>query len=336
MSSFIDVKYINLVSPQLQKFKWKTTVLANARCPSCGDSQTSKNKARGYFFKKKNDFFFKCHNCGIGMNLYNFLDMVSPNLCKQYAVERYTNEGGGNYKKPTLDELYPIKATELKKYSYVTIDSLPQSHECVQYLLSRNLTAEYWRHFRYAEDFSVLGKEIDEKYNLFQEPRLIIPIFNKSSELVGVQGRILRNSKQKSKYITLRVNDAPMCYGMNNLKVREEIIVVEGPIDSIFLPNALACLGSTNFIDFEEKFNLENVIHVVDNEPRNAAIVSIVEQLTKNNKRVCIWSGDNKYKDINEMILNGIDVHGIILKNTQRGLSALVEFNNWRKISVKQ
>ena len=73
----------------------------------------------------------------------------------------------------------------------------------------------------------------------------------------------------------------------------------------------------------------------MDNEPRNAAIVFIVEQLAKNNKRVCIWSRDNKYKDINEMILNGIDVHGMILKNTQRGLSALVEFNNWRKINVK-
>ena len=54
MSTFIDVKYINLVSPQLQKFKWKTITLANCRCPCCGDSQTSKNKARGYFFKKKN------------------------------------------------------------------------------------------------------------------------------------------------------------------------------------------------------------------------------------------------------------------------------------------
>lgn len=331
MSSFIDVKYINLVSPQLQKFKWKTTVLANARCPSCGDSQTSKNKARGYFFKKKNDFFFKCHNCGIGMNLYNFLDMVSPNLCKQYAVERYTNEGGGNYKKPTLDELYPIKATELKKYSYVTIDSLPQSHECVQYLLSRNLTAEYWRHFRYAEDFSVLGKEIDEKYNLFQEPRLIIPIFDRTSTLVGVQGRSLSTSCKIGKYITLRVDDSPICYGLNNLKNQDEIMLVEGPIDSLFLPNALACLGSSNFIDFEEKFKLKDIIHIVDNEPRNKAIVSVVGRLVKTDKRVCIWPSKNKSKDINEMVLKGIDVCGMIRENTHQGLSSLVEFNKWRK-----
>ena len=333
MSSFIDVKYINLVSPQLQKFKWKTTVLANARCPSCGDSTKSKNKARGYFFKKKNDFFFKCHNCGIGLNLYNFLDMVSPNLCKQYAMERYANgeNGNSNYKKPDLDELYPVKATEVKKYSYVTIDSLPQSHECVKYLLSRNLTTEYWKHFRYAEDFSVLGKEIDEKYNLFQEPRLIIPIFDRTSTLVGVQGRTLSTSKKSSKYLTLRVDESPICYGLNTIKTNEEILLVEGPIDSIFLPNSLACLGSTNFIDFEEKFNFKDFIHVVDNEPRNKAIVSIVGHLVKNNKRVCIWSDSNEFKDINEMILNGIDVYSIIVKNTYRGLSALVEFNKWRK-----
>ena len=60
MSSFIDKKYINLLSPQLERFKWKKMDVANCRCPLCGDSQKNKSKARGFFFKKKNDFFFKC------------------------------------------------------------------------------------------------------------------------------------------------------------------------------------------------------------------------------------------------------------------------------------
>jgi len=338
MSSYIDVKYINLISAQLKKFKWKSTTLANCRCPICGDSATHKNKARGYFFKKNNDFFFKCHNCGIGHNLYNLLEMVSPALCKQYQVERYVNgeNGKSNYKKPEVPDLYPIKATTLCEYHYVTIDSLPDSHECVKYLISRKLTKEYWKHFRYAEDFHVFAKDINEKYEVFKDPRLIIPIFNKESILVGAQGRILKDSKQKTKYITLRVEeDTPICFGLNNLKTREEIIVVEGPIDSLFLPNSIACLGSSNFLDVEEKFKLKGITHVLDNEPRNKAIASILKQLIDKGKKVCIWPTQNKFKDINEMVLNGIDVHGMIVKNTHIGLSSMVEFNKWRKINVK-
>lgn len=337
MSSFIDIKYINLVSPQLQKFKWKTTTLANCRCPSCGDSVKNKNKARGYFFKKKNDFFFKCHNCGVGFNLYNFLEMMSPTLCKQYSVERYMNgeNGNSNYKKPSVTDLYPIKATENKTYSYVSIDSLPESHTCVQYLLSRGLNKDKWKYFKYAEDFNLLGKEINKKYNLFKEERLILPILDRTSKIIGVQGRTLSTTRNASKYLTLRVGDSVICYGLDKIKTNEEIMVVEGPIDSLFLPNSLACLGSTNFIDFEEKFNFKDVIHVVDNEPRNKAIVSVVRQLVKANKRVCIWPGEIKFKDINEMVLNGIDVCDMIRKNTHRGLSSVVEFNKWRKYNDK-
>jgi len=40
-SSYIDVKYINLCSSVLERFKQKRTNLWNFRCPICGDSQKS-------------------------------------------------------------------------------------------------------------------------------------------------------------------------------------------------------------------------------------------------------------------------------------------------------
>jgi hypothetical protein len=46
MSSYIDKKYINMVSPLLEKFKWKKDNLANCRCPLCGDSDRSKIKGK--------------------------------------------------------------------------------------------------------------------------------------------------------------------------------------------------------------------------------------------------------------------------------------------------
>lgn len=36
MSTYIDKKYIGMVSPLLKRFKWKKDNLANCRCPICG------------------------------------------------------------------------------------------------------------------------------------------------------------------------------------------------------------------------------------------------------------------------------------------------------------
>ena len=48
MSSYIDTKFINLLSTRLPKFKRKAEYLFNFRCPHCGDSQKSQSKARGF------------------------------------------------------------------------------------------------------------------------------------------------------------------------------------------------------------------------------------------------------------------------------------------------
>ena len=53
MSSYIDIKFINLLSTRLPKFKRKSEYLFNFRCPHCGDSKRSTTKARGFVYKKK-------------------------------------------------------------------------------------------------------------------------------------------------------------------------------------------------------------------------------------------------------------------------------------------
>ena len=91
----IDLKYIMLLSPRLDKFKKVRDNLFNFRCPYCGDSQKHSNKARGYFYRKKNDFFYKCHNCSIGTNLAKVVKYVDSELYRDYVLE--------NSKKVTLN-----------------------------------------------------------------------------------------------------------------------------------------------------------------------------------------------------------------------------------------
>ena len=87
MSSFIDIKFLNLLSTRLPKFKRKSEYLFNFRCPHCGDSQKSSTKARGFVYRKKNDMFFKCHNCGVGQTLGNLIKFLDPTMQKNMSLK---------------------------------------------------------------------------------------------------------------------------------------------------------------------------------------------------------------------------------------------------------
>ena len=86
MSMYIDIKYLNLISHRLQRFKKKGDYLWNFRCPYCGDSKKSQSKARGFVFRKKNDLFFKCHNCSMGTNLSNLVKHIDSKVHDDYIL----------------------------------------------------------------------------------------------------------------------------------------------------------------------------------------------------------------------------------------------------------
>ena len=41
------------------------------------------------YIVKKNDMFFKCHNCGMGQSLGNLIKFLDPVMYKEYALERF-------------------------------------------------------------------------------------------------------------------------------------------------------------------------------------------------------------------------------------------------------
>ena len=98
--NFVDIKYISLLSPRLEKFQKKDNFLWNFRCPYCGDSKKNRNKARGFVYRTKADLFYKCHNCSVGASFSNLLKYVDANLHKEYILEKYkegqTSKGRGN------------------------------------------------------------------------------------------------------------------------------------------------------------------------------------------------------------------------------------------------
>lgn len=336
MSVYIDKKYINLVSPMLPKFKWKKDNLANCRCPVCGDSSKSKGKARGYFFVKNNNFFYKCHNCGIGYSIYNFLQQIAPSLCKDYSLERFcAGENRGNYKKPLAVDVYPVAAEKPVGYSFTYLSELPDNHKAVNYVLSRGIPKDKWEDIGYTEDISTLAEEFDEKYidRFSKEDRLVVVIRNNKG-ICGFQCRSFNPKVTKGlKYFTLKRDGETCYYGSNTVDISRKYYVLEGPINSMFIPNAIATLGSSNFLHLHEKMDDSNAVYVLDNEPYKIETIGIMEKLIDSGKNICIFPSNITEKDINDMASSGLDPKKIIDQNTYNGLKARLVFNKWKKIA---
>jgi hypothetical protein len=49
-------------------------------------------------------------------------------------------------------------------------------------------------------------------------------------------------------------------------------------------------------------------------------------------ERVVIWPSSVTLKDINDMVLSGLDVQNLIECNTYTGLQAKLKFTSWKKI----
>jgi len=320
----VDSKYIGLVSSRLQKFKRVKSDLYNFRCPICGDSQRNKTKARGYLYPVKNNTNFKCHNCGASLSFNNFLKELDPVLHKQYTLEKFKEGHTGKgfvVEAPKLEFKKPVfkKTLDLPKASTVPVAK--------EYLEKRKLNPEK---FYFADKFKEWTNTQKQTFNTIgrDECRIIIPMYDKDNNLIGFQGRSLVPNSVK--YITVMLDEeAPKIYGLNEVNDKLPIYVVEGPFDSTFINNSVALCGSDGDLGH---FEGSDVVLVYDNEPRNREIVNRIGKCISRGESVVIWPNGIVEKDINDMVLSGLNVMDVIKSNTYSGLEAKIKFNNWKKI----
>lgn len=343
MSMYIDKKFVNFVGASLEKFVWKKDTLASCRCPICGDSSKNKNKTRGFFFVNKNKYFYKCHNCGVSCNLYGFLEKVSPSLCKEYSLEVWKDGDGLKTKKKT-EPVVAIKKVK-KKYTIElpSVSELPPNHPCRTFVELRKIPRSAWKYLYYAEDFGTWARTINSESAdaLEQSSRLVIPIVNEKGELVGAQGRALsvtgdRNARKTARYITIKTEgqEHKGWFGLDRVDTGT-IYVVEGPLDSLFIPNCVAMIGLSDALNVPSHLKSRSLVYLIDNEPRNEAVVTTIGKLLDQDKKVCIWPDHIKHKDLNDMIMAGMSEKELlktIKENTVSGLSGKIKFNNWKKI----
>jgi transcription elongation factor Elf1 len=336
MSDYIDVKYINLLSAQLEQFKRKDDSTYNFRCPYCGDSQKSKTKARGYVFRREGELFFKCHNCGQGSSIGNLVKFVNPQLYKEYTLERFGNRlERKRVQKTKTDIRLQRKPDYLKNTPLKTLKKVSQlagDHPVRKYINSRKIpTDQHYRLFYAPKFYKFCNECVPNKFPDIEqdEPRLVIPFIDENQRLIGFQGRAF--GKSQPKYITIMLDEsAPKIFGLDKVDWSKPVVIVEGPIDSLFLDNAIAMAGADS-----ARFKMDNAVYCYDNEPRSQEIVRRIERTIDNGNPVVIFPNTIKEKDINDMVIGGMDadeIQAIISNNTFNGLMAKAKLSEWRKI----
>ena len=332
--SYLDDKYLGLISPRLEKFKKVRAGVYNFRCPYCGDSQRHKNKARGYIYQNKADYNFKCHNCGMTRSFTYFLKDRDQPLYDEYIMERY-KEGLTGKGTVTPEPKFTFPQPKFRKKDIcdelTKISELNTTHRAKKYLINRGINEDTLSKLYYCPNF----KEWTNKHKKIfdntshDDQRIIIPLRHSDGQLFGYQGRSL-DPTSKMRYITVMLDeDAPKLYGLEKINTQKPIYILEGPFDSLFVENSIAMCGSD--VDIRS-FGWSDYIWVFDNEPRNREIVSRIERCINRGDKVVIWPSHIQEKDVNEMILAKYDICTILESSVYSELTAKLKLNLWKKV----
>ena len=205
------------------------------------------------------------------------------------------------------------------------LSKLKEDHPCVQYVLGRKIPKNHFNLLYYTEKFQEIAKTVNKKSD--SSPRLVIPFFNKSGKMFALQGRALSQSDRR--YVTLVFDDKEdLVFGQERVNMNESFTIVEGPIDSLFLKN---CVSMAGIARVDDKY-LPTATICLDNEPRNKNTVNMISKYLDRGFKVVIWSDKNPHKDINEMVLGGIDVQAEIEKSVFKGIEGKMKLNFWKRV----
>lgn len=344
MSIYIDREFLGQIQYRLEGFVQKNSDLYNFRCPFCLDSKKNKSKKRGFIYKISDAeaYAYKCWNCGKSISFGHFLEAIDNTIYKQYVLEKY--KGGASNRapveKPTYGSLKGNAAEYFRNHpknlSISSIYNLDREHPARSYIEDRRIPQEFWKEIYFTEkfydflnaDFPDHGKSEKEVPN---DARIVLLYTDKSGYVTHVAGRAL-DKNNGLRYISIKVSDEDRkIFGTNRLDLSKPAYVVEGQFDSLFLDNCVAS-GDSNLAGVVDYLPSDNWTLVFDNEPRNKQIVHSVLQAIDKGYSVVVYPQWLEQKDLNDMVLAGIDVKTLVREHTYKGATAMIKFIRWKRI----
>lgn len=346
---WLEIQYINQLGPRFRNFRRKSQYLWNFSCPLCGDSPTRKHAARGFIYKKNNQLNFCCKKCGAGMSARNFIAAMDPAMFKEMQLDSFTPTERERYEEKREER--PVVHKDKMFEGLIKVSELPKKHYCREYVVNRFIPEHVMDDLYFTDHFYTWsGRVLPGRYKVPKdkrddEPRLVIPFRNAAGDVTAFQGRALK-AGQEPKYVYVALTkDEPLIWGLNNINPDETIYVFEGPIDAMFVPNAIACGGGDLSGDILRlKIPSERFVIVYDNEPRNSHTIDKIQKAINRGFAVCLWP-ETPGKDVNEIVKNNIKfglasacehVLKLIQTGTSSGITANILLNRWNKSTERK
>ena len=229
----------------------------NFRCPVCGDSKDTWKAGRGHLLLNKAPFMYYCFNgdceAGQGISAMNFMKEYYPTYHKEYIKQIISLNKESREKKElrkekakknlyTVERVLPIDKTTNKpditdvkdfikrnKDKLVTMDSITNYPEALSFCAKRGLPENVYKKWLY-----VTNPESYIKH------RIIIPFKNSQGNMYFYQARTIVGEEPKYKNA---VSDLRPIYNYYEANFEKPVMIVEGPIDSLFLENSVALCG---------------------------------------------------------------------------------------------
>lgn len=335
MGIVTDMQYAGLMAPYLRNYRRKNSGYEFS-CPICGDSTTNRRKARGNLYRNGTRLHYQCYNCNTPISsLRELLPLIDPALAEQYVIDSFQE---WRQEQPKEREKQPQHSDV--NTMLIKISKLDPTHPAKRYVMERQIPSNMHYQIFYTRTFFTFAKEVDpsikfDPHTMQDHPRIVIPLMDRQGKVAGYQGRSL-DANDSPKYLTiLHHPDNSRLYGLDRVDLNQQVRCLEGPIDSMFVHNAVASCGSK----IEQSLpaagiGKDRALIIYDNEPRSEFTVKKMEAAVRNGFSVVVWPQDLIQTDINQMILDGYsvaDVEQIITERTFSGLAATLEISQWRR-----
>lgn len=309
----IDVRYFKLAVGE-SRIKHESPTDITVRCPICGDSKKSRNKARMHLYIRNGKALVNCFNeCSCtNKTVYKFLKDYYPNLLENYKQETFGNRikeikeldfsGGVGFELIDTPEEKPKTLFDLSQY-------FEKSERVYDYIESRGLD---WSP---ALGEVYLGKKITlngKFYNI--DDFIVIPLYC-GNKWYGFYSR----SMKEHRFQTFIIDEGFKLWNFYNIDKSKTIYVFEGIFDALSvynsgITNVVACLGATPPLSLLDGLD---VVFCFDND--RTGYLNSIKYLKKGFKVLC-YPENIKEKDMNEILKTGVNVKDLILNNQVSGI----------------
>ena len=330
---YTQTKYLSLVSSQFQRFTAKGKDLWNCRCPYCGDSTHSKTKARGYFFKHEETLMYKCHNCMVALPFTTVLKEHNQALYNEMMIESLKKASEPSaFDVVNAQPKFNKPSTTASIFDYLA--PLEKGAPAWKYLYSqRQIPLHRKNDFLYCSDVVAFANVLGKTPKI--EPTDAIAIMCVvQGKLSAIQMRLLKGD---IRYLTFSTNDElPIYFGLNTASTDKMLTLVEGPFDSTFIDNCVACTTLPNVKDAEYMHQLgyTNIRFAYDADyTSNPQVRKAMQQTIKAGYSVIVYDGKFKHKDINDAVVAGFtNINAYFNSRAFNGPRAMLEMTLGAKL----